>query len=60
MGNLRRNWAELSFEKKLSIVVVPLLLAVISAGLPILLSGGGDDGAMQGRETTMSRARTSR
>jgi hypothetical protein len=52
VGNLRRNWAELSFEKKLSIVVVPLLLAVISAGLPILLSGGGDDGAMQGGETT--------
>ena len=43
MGNLRRNWAELSFEKKLSIVVVPLLLAAIGTGVPILIGALGED-----------------
>ena len=43
MGNLRRNWAELSFEKKLSIVVVPILLAAIGTGIPILVGALGDD-----------------
>jgi hypothetical protein len=43
MGNLRRSWAALSFEKKLSIVVIPLLLAVIGTGVPLLAAGSGGD-----------------
>ncbi len=42
MGKLRRSWAELPFEKKLGSVLVPLLVAVIGAGVPLLLAGGGD------------------
>jgi hypothetical protein len=40
---MRRRWRELSFEKQLSIVIMPILLVVLSVGLPMLLDGGGDD-----------------
>jgi hypothetical protein len=50
VGNLRRNWAQLSFEKKLSIVVIPLLLATIAAGIP-LLAGGGDSSSTGSSES---------
>jgi hypothetical protein len=41
MGKLRRSWAELPLEKKLGTVFVPLLIAVIGVGAPLLLGGGG-------------------
>lgn len=57
MRNLRRSWAELSFEKKLSIVIIPVLLALISVGVPILVSGdGGDGGASNGQTTDRPRS----
>lgn len=43
MSNLRRSWAELSLEKKLSIVVVPLVVAAIGAGVPLLAADGGGE-----------------
>jgi hypothetical protein len=45
MGNLRRSWAELSLEKKLSIVFIPLLVAAIGTGVPLLVAGGSSDSA---------------
>lgn len=43
MGDLKRQWTELSLETKLGIVVVPLVVAVIGAAVPLLASTGGDD-----------------
>jgi hypothetical protein len=42
-GNYRQQWRELAIEKKLSIVVVPVLIAAISVGIPLLAQGGGSD-----------------
>lgn len=57
MGNLRRNWAELSFEKKLSIVVIPVLLGTIAAGVPLLAgSGDGSSTGSSGSDTGRPRS----
>jgi hypothetical protein len=40
MRNIRRAWGELSPEKKLSVVVVPIVVAVIAAVLPGVVDGG--------------------
>jgi len=40
-----RGWSALSLEKKLSIVVIPVLVALIGAGVPLLMSVFGDDEA---------------
>ena len=45
MGNLRRQRSELAFEKKLSIVIVPVLLALIGIAVPVLQLASGDDDA---------------
>jgi hypothetical protein len=45
MGNLRRQWSELAFEKKLSIVFVPVLIALIGIAVPVLQLASGDDEA---------------
>lgn len=50
---LRSSWRELAFEKQLSIVVMPLLLAAIGIGVPLLLAGGDGDG---GSTTTAAAA----
>lgn len=42
MRNLKRSWADLPLEKKLGSVIVPLLVAAIGAGVPLLLAGGED------------------
>ncbi|HEX8082814.1 MAG TPA: hypothetical protein VF529_00900 [Solirubrobacteraceae bacterium] len=39
---MRRRWRELSFEKQLSIVIMPIILAVLGVVLPMLLLGGAD------------------
>jgi hypothetical protein len=39
--NVLRQWRELSFEKKLGLVIVPLLVAAIGVTVPILTSGHG-------------------
>ena len=44
MGRLRRSWAELPLEKKLGTVFVPILVAAIGVGVPLLLAGGGNGG----------------
>jgi hypothetical protein len=44
MRKLRRNWAALSFEKKLSIVVVPVALAVFGAAVPLIVRDGDGGG----------------
>jgi hypothetical protein len=41
MRSVLREWRELSFEKKLGLVVVPLLGTVIGVTVPILASGHG-------------------
>jgi len=41
MSKTRHGWAGPSFEKKLSIVVVPILVAVIGAGVPLLAGRDG-------------------
>ena len=38
-----QGWSSWSLEKKLSIVVVPVLVAVIGAGVPLLTNALGDD-----------------
>jgi hypothetical protein len=41
---MRRRWRQLSFEKQLSIVIMPIVIVVLSGFvLPMLLRGGGDD-----------------
>jgi hypothetical protein len=42
MRRLRQQWHDLGLEKKLSIVFVPLLIAVIAAVLPSVLDGDGE------------------
>lgn len=44
MGRLRGSWAELPLEKKLGTVFVPILVAAIGVGVPLLLAGGGNGG----------------
>ncbi len=39
-GNYRQQWRELGIEKKLSIVIVPVLIAAISVSIPLLAQGG--------------------
>ena len=42
----RSNWAEISFEKKLSMFVAPIFVAVVTAvALPRVAGGGGGDAA---------------
>jgi hypothetical protein len=41
---LRRQWSELSLEKKLSIVVIPLTVTLIGVFVPIFLTKGGNGG----------------
>jgi len=45
MANLRQQWSELSLEKKLSIAVVPLTVALIGALVPVLVARGGSGDA---------------
>jgi hypothetical protein len=46
VSRLRSGWKELSFEKKLSVIVVPILVALIGVVVPILVrdSGAKDKG----------------
>jgi hypothetical protein len=46
---MRRQWSELAFEKKLSIVVVPLVVALLGIAVPVLQLFGDDDGDDGGR-----------
>ena len=51
MSDLSRQWAALSFEKQLSIVVVPVVVALVSVGVPLLTAHddpGGGGAATQG------------
>ena len=52
MSDLRRQWAGLSFEKQLSVVVVPIAVALVSVGVP-LLAARDDPG---GRAATQSES----
>jgi hypothetical protein len=41
VSRLRRSWATLPFERKLSVVIVPIVVALIGVGAPLLTGGGG-------------------
>jgi len=60
MSDLRRQWAALSLEKQLSVVVVPLAVALVSVLVP-LMTGGDDPStrAVTGSATTLEATEVS-